>query len=200
MLITALEPRRKALTAVYIDGEYAMKLDTATLLENRIKIGTELTDEELLQLIKSSDERRAKEKALYLIAHRDHSKKELRDKIRRTCSKEAAEAASEKMEELGLVNDELYAERYAKELMKRKHMAPRAIRYKLKEKGIASEIIDEVIEELEFDPQSEIKTIVEKKYPNYDDPKVYRRAAAYLQRMGYSFSDIKSALNTDDYY
>lgn len=199
MLITALEPRRKALTAVYIDGEYAMKLDTATLLENRVKVGTELTDEELLHLIKKSDERRAKEKALYLIAHRDHSQKELQDKIRRTCSKEAAEAASEKMLELGLVNDELYARRYAKELLKRKHMAPRAICYKLREKGIASEVIDAAIEELEFDPQSEIKTIVEKKYPNYDDPKIYRRAVAYLQRMGYSFSDIKGAMDTDGY-
>lgn len=200
MLITALEPRKKAMTAVYIDGEFAMKLDTATLLENRIKVGTELTDEQLLQLIKKSDARRAKEKALYLIAHRDHSKKELQDKIRRTCSKEAAEAASEKMEELGLVNDGVYARRYAKELLKRKHMAPRGISNKLKEKGISPEIIDTVIAELEFDPQYEIKTIVEKKYPNYDDPKVYRRAVAYLQRMGYSFSDIKSAMNMDEYY
>ncbi len=28
MRITAIEPRRKGLSAVYIDGEFAMKLDT----------------------------------------------------------------------------------------------------------------------------------------------------------------------------
>ncbi len=31
MRITAIEPRRKGLSAVYIDGEFAMKLDTQTL-------------------------------------------------------------------------------------------------------------------------------------------------------------------------
>ena len=38
MRITAIEPRRKGLSAVYIDGEFAMKLDTQTLLDEYIKI------------------------------------------------------------------------------------------------------------------------------------------------------------------
>ena len=33
MRITDLKPVRKSLSLVYIDGEYAMKLDTATLAE-----------------------------------------------------------------------------------------------------------------------------------------------------------------------
>ena len=45
MRITAIEPRRKGLSAVYIDGEFAMKLDTQTLLENRADVGREISDE-----------------------------------------------------------------------------------------------------------------------------------------------------------
>ena len=51
------------LSAVYIDGEFAMSLDTRTLLENRVDVGKELDDEELRALIDLSNERRAKEKA-----------------------------------------------------------------------------------------------------------------------------------------
>ncbi len=196
MLITAIEPRRKSLSAVYIDGEFAMKLDTACLLENHIKAGSEITDEELHELIKKSDAHRAKERALYLITYRDHSKKELTQKIKRTTSEEAAKQAVEKLEELGLINDDSYAERYARDLLNLKHMAPRGIIYKLQEKGIDKELANRVVEEMEIDPQIELCVIIEKKYVNrLSDEKEKRRAVAALQRLGYSWSDIKQALN-----
>ena len=66
MLITAIEPRRKAMSALFIDGEFVMNLDTQTLLENRFDVGREIDDEDLHEIIKLSNERRAKEKALYL--------------------------------------------------------------------------------------------------------------------------------------
>ena len=75
MLITAIEPRRKSLRALYLDGELAVNIDAQTLLSSRFQVGTEITDEELHELLAASDANRAKEKALYLIAHRDHSKR-----------------------------------------------------------------------------------------------------------------------------
>lgn len=198
MLVTAVEPRRKSLSALYIDGEYALKLDTMTLMKNGIRPGTDITDEQLRALIEESDSRRAKERALYLITYRDHSKKELTDKIRRTCSQQAAEDAARQMEELGLVDDEEYARKYAAELLRKKHMSPRGIAYKLREKGIDSNTIDIITEELECDPYSEIQTVLEKKYSGYkDDEKIKRRAIAALQRLGWSWSDIKSAMNDE---
>ena len=41
MVVTAVEPRRKSFSALYIDGEFAMKLDTETLLANHIRAGVE---------------------------------------------------------------------------------------------------------------------------------------------------------------
>ena len=76
MLITAIEPRRKSLRALYLDGELAVNIDAQTLLSSRFQVGTEITDEELHELLAASDANRGKrKKALYLIAHRDHSKK-----------------------------------------------------------------------------------------------------------------------------
>ena len=108
MLITAIEKRRKMLSALFLDGEFAVNIDTETLLQFRYKIGMDITDEQLHELILASDARRANEKALYLLEHRSHSKKELIEKIQRTTSKEAARSAADRMEELGLVNEDVY--------------------------------------------------------------------------------------------
>ena len=104
MLITAMEPRRKRLTALFLDGEFAVKLDTETLLQSGWRVGMEMDDEALHQLIQRSDTHRAQEKALYLLEHRSHSKKELTEKISRTAGRDAAEHAAQRMEELGLID------------------------------------------------------------------------------------------------
>ncbi|MBQ2944387.1 MAG: regulatory protein RecX [Ruminococcus sp.] len=202
MTVTAVEPRRKSLSALYIDGEYAMKLDTQTLLENRISAGVELTDEDLRTLIELSDTRRAKEKALWLISYRDHSSKELYDKLRRDFSENAARKALERMQELRLIDDEAFARRYAAELHS-KHQSPSTIRYKLIQKGIEKEIAEEIIDSLDIKPQAEIEALIEKKYArSLSDEKGVRRTVAALQRAGYRYSDIKSVLNeyiSEDY-
>lgn len=196
MKITDIRPRRKGLSAVYIDGEYALSLDTQTLLEHRIDIGREFDDEELHDLIESSNERRAKEKALWLISYRSHSKKELRDKISRTCDRQSAEKAVERMEELGLVNDRDYAERCAQTLIFTKHMSKRGAAMELRRKGIESEIIDEVLYDIEVDEREQIQAVIERKYPKIDDEKIRRRAVAALQRLGYGWEDIKAVIES----
>lgn len=198
MLISAVEPWKKSMSAVYIDGEYAVTLDTMTLIKNHIKAGAEISDEELHSLIQQSEKQRANEKALNLITYRDHSKKELKEKLSRTYSAETAEEIAEKMQEAGLVNDEEYARKYADELLRKKHMSMRGIEFKLREKGISSEIIQIIKEELEFDPVSEIQQVLAKKYPTYaQDEKVKKRAIAALQRLGWSWSNIKNAMNNE---
>ena len=81
MKITDIAPRRHRLSQLYIDGEAAVKVDTETLLRRGIAIGDELDDEELHALLQASAKHRAEEKALYLLEHRAHSKKELENKI-----------------------------------------------------------------------------------------------------------------------
>ncbi len=70
MEITAIEPRRKRLSQLYLDGEAAVKVDTETLIKAGWKPGMEISDEELHQLLQESEARRAKEKALYLLEYR----------------------------------------------------------------------------------------------------------------------------------
>lgn len=204
MIITDIKKGRKYLSSVYIDGELAVKLDTRVVLENGIRAGLEIDDEKLKEYIDLSNTRRAKEKALWLISSRDHSKKELIDKIAKTSDKESARIAADRMEELGLVNDEKFARRYLEELLNIKHLSKRGAKYKLIQKGIDKDLIDEILEDTEVDPKENIRAVIEKKYfKNLSDEKVKRRCIAALQRMGYGYSDINSVIKEyieDEYY
>lgn len=202
MELTAAEPRRKSLTQLYLDGEEAVKIDTETFLRSGLKPGDELSDDGLRELIQASDARRAKEKALYLLEHRNHSKKELTDKIARTAaSREAAQAAADQMEELGLVNDEAFARDYARELFIRRRFGARRVKQELRLKGIGGEIIEELLLEYgEEDLAAEnIRAVLEKKYAGWaGDEKIRRRAFAALQRLGYSYDQIRQAMSSPE--
>ena len=182
------------MSALYLDGEYVMNLDTRTLIENRFDVGKDIDDEDLHEIIRLSNERRAKEKALWLISYRDHSKKELTDKIKRTCDEESADKAVERMEELGLVNDESYALHYAQKLIFTKHMSKNAVVYELARKGIDKELAAEILDEIEVDSSEQIRMIIDKKYKNISDEKIRRRAVAALQRLGYRWDEIKGVI------
>ena len=148
MELTSLEPRRKGLTQLYLDGEPGPKLDTEVVLLARLKPGDILSEEELQELVERSDARRAQEKALYLLEHRSHSKRELTEKIARTAaSREAAQAAADHLEEIGLVDDRAFAETYARELFQRKRYGARRVRQELSRKGVGRDIIDQVLEQ-----------------------------------------------------
>lgn len=195
MTISAIEPRRKGLSALYIDGEFAMKLDTEVLLAHRFDVGREITHEELHECITASDNKRCKDKAMWLISYRDHSRRELIDKLCRDYSRESAENAVVRCEELGLVDDRRFARRYAADLMNLKHLSDKGIRQKLREKGIDRDLIDEVMEEYAVDDEEQIRIMIDKKYAAaLSDEKGRRRAVNALFRMGFSYSAIRSVI------
>ena len=204
MTITAIEPKRKGLSALYIDGEFAMKLDTEVILANRIDVGMDIDDNKLKNLIESSDIKRAKDKAMWLISYRDHAKGELIEKVKKDSSYDAAVKAVMRLEELGLVNDERFAMRYASDLINLKHLSKKGAVRKLIEKGIDKELANEVVDNMDVDTDSHLKAIIDKKYARYlCDEKGKRRCVNALMRLGYSYADIKCVLSqyidTDDY-
>ena len=183
------------MTLVYIDGEFAMKLDTQVLIEECIKVGSEIDDESLRALIEKSEYKRAKEKALWLLSQRDYSYKKLFEKLKAEASESVAEKVCGRMEELGLVDDERYAKRMAHDLIYLKKLSQRSALYKLMEKGIDRELAEDVLCEFEVDPVEQLVELIERKYADkLDDEKMRRRTIAALQRLGYSWGDIKAAV------
>ena len=184
------------MTALYIDGEYAVSVDTMALLSSGKKEGSEITDDELYELIENSNLSRAKEKALHLIEYRARTRKEIEDKLMPLFGEKACEAAVERLEELGLIDDESYAREYAETLLNQKHLSRRSAEYKMMQKGIDRELIGEILDEVENDPTEHIRILLATKYARkLDDEKSRAKTVQSLLSMGYRWSDIDEAMN-----
>ena len=195
MLVTAVEKRKKGMSALFVEGEYLMSVDTVTLMSSGIKAGADVIEDELEELKEKSDINRAKEKALYLIEYRARSRREITDKLVPLYGEAAAEAAVERLEELGLINDEDFARDLARQLMERKKYSAGRTVFELVKKGIDKELAEEITEELDDDPSARITEILNTRYRGrLSDEKGVNRAVSGLRAMGYSWYDIKDAL------
>ncbi len=202
MLITDIRPAKKSLVDLYIDGEFAVQIDKNVMAESKFKEYAEISEEELEELVLTSQKHRAKQKALFLLSRRDYSEKELIDKLAVECSRDIAVFTTERLKELSLISDERYARKYAKDLLLRKHFAKRRAEYEMLKKGLSKDLIQEVLEDIEIDPVEELVLLLKSKFLAFlNDEKGRRRTVNNLIRKGYNYEDIKIAmqsLNCDD--
>jgi regulatory protein len=110
----------------------------------------------------------------------------------------------DKLRSLNYVNDATFARTWALSRVEDRGYGPRKITQDLKTKGISQNVIGEIIREL-FDQDNEqeaAKKIILKRFggASLEEPKVLRRAVAFLQRRGYSDQVILDLLKypTDD--
>ncbi len=176
------------------DGE-KIYLNSSIVSEYSLKPEVSIPQEALEQIVFENDCRRAKERALYLLEYRDHSFKELYDKLERNYSEDICDTVMEKMCELGLIDDEKYAEKLARNLCEVKKYGKYRARFEMQKKGIDRELIDELLEQYEEDTDERLVELVERKYSRYlVDRKGVAKVTNALVRLGYSYSDIREAL------
>ena len=207
MKITA-KGGRKDKIHIYIDGEYRLTVDEIFWFSCGYISGDEINEEELTAFEEAAGSRRAFNSALNSLDYRDHSEKEIRAKLMRKHGAEYVDEAVEKLIELDLINDRRYAENYARELFEHKKFGKIRIKSELIAKGIASDIASETVNSLFEDEEPDniqrIVDIIEKKYYNRMNDEVGRKKVfSALQRMGYTFSDIREAMSEfsdDEYY
>lgn len=194
MLLT-YEKGRKDKIHISIDGEYVMTVDAVFWYSLGVPNKSEIDDEELAELKSSVNSRRAYNKAIDLISRREHSRKEIIDKLKQRGYGEVADETADSLEEKGYLDDERFAKMFAQELKNRRGFGKRRISQELYFKGIDRDTIYEVLENLEEDPQTEIMEILNRKYPHcLDDEKNKVRAVNGLIRLGYSSYDIRCAM------
>ncbi len=110
--------------------------------------------------------------------------------------KESAEKACDRLLELGLLNDEEYARILANDLLERKNYSTKRIKQELSFRGIPREIVENTVDSLDNNAENRIILVIKKKYINkLNDEKGRKRAVDGLLRLGFSYSEIRSALN-----
>ncbi len=201
MKIANIKKIKKNLSIVYFEDESFKYIHNETIMRYSLCKDVTLGEDIIEEIIYNSDYKRAKEKAVNLIAYKTRTKKELKEKLRQNFSGEIVELVIERMEDIGLINDREYANRVAHNLVYNKHMSYRGVKYKLIEKGFSSTLIEEIISKLEIDPHEQITALLEGKYSR----KLYtensrQKVFSSLLRMGFNWYDIKDVMEnyTDD--
>ncbi len=194
-MIIRIEPVKGGKLSLLADDEYVMTVDPDTWYSLDYSDGCEIDEKEFEKLKFLIDSRKAYAQALRFLTLRAHSADELYKKLVKKHSSECSAHAIEKCRELGFIDDEDFAIRYANELVSRKKFGLSRIRSELYLKGIDREITEKVLNSLDIDLSQSIIEIIEKKYSDcFSDEKGKRRMIAGLMRLGYNYSDIKTAL------
>ena len=205
MRISKLSPSAR------VEGRWLCQLEDGTLLtigEGEVAsfglgTGVELSPEKVEAITAAARLTRVKEKALELLSARPLSRKELVDKLTARprnrdkepiADRESAEAAADRLEELGYLNDEAYARTVA-EHYAAKGWGPARIREELYRRGVPRDYWDGALEELAA-PDDAIDAFLRKKLRGADltDPKTWKRAADALARRGFRWEEIKEGL------
>ncbi|MBE6736363.1 MAG: regulatory protein RecX [Ruminococcaceae bacterium] len=192
-----------------LDGEYIATVNADYWFTCGIKSGSEVTPEQLEELLTESARRKMMNKALDLLSLRDYSRRELSDKLVTKAwekkeqkdmdlgsLKQQASDICDRLEELGLLNEERFARSYVDELIRRKHLSRSGLRTALIQKGVQRDIIETVLEEVDVDPVEQIRELLETKFKTRDlsDEKQKTRTVNALLRLGYRYNEIHAAM------
>ena len=179
---------------LWFDDGTKMKVATRVVAERGLYQGMELREEDLAELQDTARRASAKDRAVRIVSSTAISEKELRRRLVRKGERpEDAEEAADWLRELGALDDEAMARRIAQRCVDRGY-GPGRIRQELYQKGIPREYWEEALAMVP-DMSGAIDRVVEQKLRGREpDQKELQRVIGALQRRGYGWEEIRSAL------
>ena len=198
MKVTAIKRQQKNPNrfSVYLDHKYGFSLDQNQLIELGVKIGVDLTKDEISKLRSSSDFGKLVDKTLRFLSIRRRSKKELIEYLKRKSSGDQISEIIQKMEGWGYVDDEKFATAWISDKRDIRHRSNRRLRFELNQKGVDKEIIDRLLNNTAEDEKLALKNLIAKKrkISRYKD---HDKLTNFLLRQGFNYFDIKSELDSN---
>jgi regulatory protein len=205
--ITKIEPQKKnpKRRSVFLDERFAFGLDEEVIYKYGLKVGQELEQKKIDQIIEAETKKEAKEIALRFLSYRMRSEKEVRDKLKK---KEFAEdlitEVIKDLKRVNLVDDYEFASAFIRDRISNSPRGKILLRQELWKKGIKKEIIEKVLKEYFKDEDEELILAREllqkrkKRYEGMDENISKRRIMSFLLRRGFSYDIVKQVLKIDE--
>jgi regulatory protein len=175
---------------VYLDGAFGFGASRLLIVARGIVQGKALSELEIEELRRDDDVERACNAALNLLSYRPRSRGEIETYFRRKgVDLEAAQAALERLERIGLVDDDEFARFWVRNRQTFRPRGVRALRAEMRGKGLSSEVIEGALHDLPDEELSAFDAGVPKlrSYGSLDEREFFRRMVAYLQRRGFAY-------------
>lgn len=202
--VTQVEPQKRHPNRfnIYLDGEFAFGADEDLVVEQRLVVGKEISQENLEKLLYEAQVGKLMERIYTLFNLRLRSEKEVRDYLKRLnfkrrvkdqeeVSLKSMDLVIEKLKRKSLINDEEFAKAWVEARSKKKGL--RAIQAELFKKGIAKEVIEaETRGQLSDKSQQQTATtLLERKLKSWKNLPILelkKKAIEFLLRRGFDYS------------
>ncbi|MFQ6617519.1 MAG: RecX family transcriptional regulator [Fidelibacterota bacterium] len=202
--ITAIEVQKKKphRRSIYLDDRFFVGVDEEIFIKHNLRVGTELSDKEINQLLYEAEFSFIKEKALHFIKFRERSRKEVLDKLKREkFDRSLIEDVISFLEERDIINDERFAYLFAKDRVKRRGIGLILLKKEMFQKGLSAELIEITTKKIyeEFDQRKLIRAHLKRKMSSISSlppPRAKKRVIDMLYRRGFSWDLIEEALNS----
>lgn len=217
MKITLIEEQKKnkERVSIYIDEAYGFGVSLEILYKYNLKVGMELTEDFISDVIRKEEALKANNYAMNLISMGGlKTEKEIRDRmIKKGFNDDDINNAINLLKDYKYVDDRIYAEYYIKDKLQINGYGKNKIKNDLFRKGVSSETISECLDEF-VDDDSQFELAVElgrkkvKTVKTDDFNVLYRKVGSFLQGRGFSFDVIKKVMSVlkdefnckDDFY
>lgn len=175
------------------------EIDGSLLREYHLEEGAQADEETLQTLHDRSRERRAYQRACYLLDERDYSYAMLYRKLMQTYrDKLLCLRVMERLTASGMIDDRRYARKLAEYLVERKRYGIFRARQEMLHRGLDKSLTEDALADLEETAEENIPAVLEKKYGRIlTDPKDYKtreKVIAGMARLGYNFRSVKDAI------
>ena len=135
---------------IYLDSGENFELSKPVFEESRLKTGDEISCAQKENLINTNEIFLIKASSLRILERREHSAKELKDKLlKKGFSENNIRQVLKNLIELNFLNDERFAEIYVRSRIKYKRKSPKAIYFELLKKGVDKELIENELRNLD---------------------------------------------------
>ena len=193
MLITEIKQNSSERYTIVFEDESELQSTLKVITDYRIYTGMDLDEEQYAHLEDDSNYSLCQTHAVKLLSYQPLSKSGLEKKlIQKGRKPEHASRAVEWAEEMGLINDTVYSEMVVRHYAA-KGYGKKRIESELFRHGVPKDLWDDALKEFPCQ-DDKIDSFIRSRLSDPSDSKQVKRVTDALFRRGYSWSDIKSAL------
>jgi len=205
--VTSISAQKKDANrcSIFLDGKYAFGIHVDVVLNKGTQKGMDLSAEQCAELIQEDLYFKGLKRCLDYINYRPRTRKEITSRLAQLgIPSDLADRICARLDDLGYINDQMFAEQWAASRFRSKGFGPVRIKQELIQKGIASSVADLTVQEAMPDSKIEAQLrnqvdLALRRYRKEDDPSVKKRKIIqFLGRRGYTSASILSELTNRD--
>lgn len=184
---------------IYLDNSFGFGLDLENFIRIGLRVNQRLTENEAKEIIRISELQKSFDKTLRFVMTRPRSLKEVKDYFKRKeIDSSLHKNILERIEKLELLDDQKFAKWWVDQRLEFKHKSKKDITFELRQKGIDTNIIKNVLDDSEIDELKIAKELIVKKnykWDRYGESERRQKITQYLAGKGFSWDIISQAVD-----